>query len=71
LGRREFEVVLAALDPSEQAILRIEVLGEVISAQLDACLLPPGVEGIDVWIAADSVSDQLLPPVGTPLSALG
>ena len=65
-----FQVVLAVEYAHEHAVPDIQKFAEIVAAKLDARPVPPGIERIDVRVAADRIRDQLLAPIGPAFAML-
>ena len=59
-GGGKHEIVRRVLEAREQAVLRVEILREVIAAQLAAGEVPPVIERVGVRVASDGVGEQCL-----------
>src|SRR3546814_4700938 len=68
-GGRQHQIVRCVQDAGEYAVLRVEVLGEVVAAQLALGEEPPVIERIGIRVAADCIGQQLLASVRAARSA--
>ena len=67
----DLEIVVAHQDALEHTLLDVEALPEIIATEFDVRQDPPGIEIVDVRVAADGIGDELLPSVGHPFAFLG